>query len=193
MESDCRDHPRLRGEYTLRNKSSFRCMGSPPLARGIRRISRWGKRSTGITPACAGNTTSGQTVITAVWDHPRLRGEYSALDALNLFGVGSPPLARGILGNELTPLWKTGITPACAGNTPPAVIWRGTTRDHPRLRGEYDYCYSILEVPAGSPPLARGIRKPPAVCPWLQGITPACAGNTLKRIPYLQPFLNLYL
>ena len=111
------DHPRLRGEYgNIAGKWDTR-MGSPPLARGIRRISRWGKRSTGITPACAGNTTSGQTVITAVWDHPRLRGEYSALDALNLFGVGSPPLARGILGNELTPLWKTGITPACAGNT----------------------------------------------------------------------------
>ena len=118
------DHPRLRGEYgNIAGKWDTR-MGSPPLARGIRRISRWGKRSTGITPACAGNTTSGQTVITAVWDHPRLRGEYSALDALNLFGVGSPPLARGILGNELTPLWKTGITPACAGNTVRKLLCR---------------------------------------------------------------------
>ena len=147
------DHPRLRGEYgNIAGKWDTR-MGSPPLARGIRRISRWGKRSTGITPACAGNTTSGQTVITAVWDHPRLRGEYSALDALNLFGVGSPPLARGILGNELTPLWKTGITPACAGNTRKLRMMRGCGGDHPRLRGEYTKKNPIFTAFSQSLPL----------------------------------------
>ena len=148
----------MRGEYPVVVTASVVVTGSPPLARGIRRISRWGKRSTGITPACAGNTTSGQTVITAVWDHPRLRGEYSALDALNLFGVGSPPLARGILGNELTPLWKTGITPACAGNTRKLRMMRGCGGDHPRLRGEYVSCRVLLNEEEGSPPLARGIQ-----------------------------------
>ena len=147
------DHPRLRGEYTLRNKSSFRCMGSPPLARGIRKYCREMGYTTGITPACAGNTTSGQTVITAVWDHPRLRGEYSALDALNLFGVGSPPLARGILGNELTPLWKTGITPACAGNTSIRNRQYIILRDHPRLRGEYTKKNPIFTAFSQSLPL----------------------------------------
>ena len=167
------DHPRLRGEYTLRNKSSFRCMGSPPLARGIRKYCREMGYTHGITPACAGNTqnltlgeaidrdhprlrgntTSGQTVITAVWDRPRLRGEYSALDALNLFGVGSPPLARGILGNELTPLWKTGITPACAGNTSIRNRQYIILRDHPRLRGEYTKKNPIFTAFSQSLPL----------------------------------------
>ena len=160
-------------------------MGSPPLARGIRRISRWGKRSTGITPACAGNTTSGQTVITAVWDHPRLRGEYSALDALNLFGVGSPPLARGILGNELTPLWKTGITPACAGNTKRLRDNLVSRRDHPRLRGEYSKVRVTNQSHSGSPPLARGIHARGDHREPHSGITPACAGNTYRRDCFL--------
>ena len=126
------DHPRLRGEYTLRNKSSFRCMGSPPLARGIRKYCR----EMGYTH---------------------------------------------------------GITPACAGNTQNLTLGEAIDRDHPRLRGEYFYCESLRMEVVGSPPLARGIHSKFTTNSTTSRITPACAGNTLKRIPYLQPFLNLYL
>ena len=51
-----RDHPRLRGEYMVRLKSSGNARGSPPLARGIRTDTCDPELTKGITPACAGNT-----------------------------------------------------------------------------------------------------------------------------------------
>ena len=142
-----------------------------------------------------------------------MRGEYRQRTHRPDSVLGSPPLARGILNCHLQIFLINGITPACAGNT-----WQGdkvqpTTKDHPRLRGEYIKRGKIFSDGLGSPPLARGI-------PWCQirrhfmtGITPACAGNTrnrksyyraiwdhprlrgeyTKKIPYLQPFPDLHL
>ena len=72
-------------------------MGSPPLARGIRKYCREMGYTHGITPACAGNTqnlTLGEAIDR---DHPRLRGEYSEMSLHHYGKPGSPPLARGIL------------------------------------------------------------------------------------------------
>ena len=50
-----------------------------------------------ITPACAGNTSSGSSSLKAAWDHPRVCGEYiqTLIDCAT--DVGSPPRVRGIL------------------------------------------------------------------------------------------------
>ena len=56
-------------------------------------------------------------------------------------------------------------------------------RDHPRLRGEYALPDFPEECGQGSPPLARGIHVRISRLFRTAGITPACAGNTLK-IPY---------
>ena len=91
-------------------------------------------------------------------DHPRLRGEY--------------PYKPG------DPIRLMGITPACAGNTAGGAPDLRCNRDHPRLRGEYLFQrYNGLHS-AGSPPLARGILISASDCGLLDGITPACAGNT---------------
>ena len=71
-----RDHPRLRGEYSIAVISDFPAPGSPPLARGIHLTAVLRVKRHGITPACAGNTC-----LICLWkrsarDHPRLRGEY---------------------------------------------------------------------------------------------------------------------
>ena len=50
------DHPRLRGEYLKKQIRRHTAMGSPPLARGIRSKQRLRLPTSGITPACAGNT-----------------------------------------------------------------------------------------------------------------------------------------
>ena len=172
----------MRGEYVCFH-SVIRCMpGSPPLARGILCDNAHINKVDRITPACAGNTASGRTARIPYLDHPRLRGEYGDMSCNPQVVMGSPPLARGILNCHLQIFLINGITPACAGNT-----WQGdkvqpTTKDHPRLRGEYIKRGKIFSDGLGSPPLARGI-------PWCQirrhfmtGITPACAGNTIKNL-----------
>ena len=111
------DHPRLRGEYCLTAMQNRIPPGSPPLARGIPRSMGMHGRDRGITPACAGNTSS-------------QRGSIKSLS-------GSPPLARGILYIFSGCSRQSGITPACAGNTWMQLCDWIKQRDHPRLRGEY--------------------------------------------------------
>jgi len=75
-----------------------------------------------------------------------------------------------------------GITPACAGNTLWCFLFDDGKRDHPRMRGEYLRESAYTQERQGSPPHARGIRKA-TDAPWLsEGITPACAGNTMSPV-----------
>ena len=93
-----RDHPRLRGEYNDVTENGIVLLGSPPLARGIHDIIAQMIAPPRITPACAGNTHPVPSFIRRLWDHPRLRGEYS------------------VCHTALYCIYR--ITPACAGNTP---------------------------------------------------------------------------
>ena len=112
-----RDHPRLRGEYYLIVHKYLPIPGSPPLARGIRAYQSVNGYRSRITPACAGNTVLMAACPQAPGDHPRLRGEYYYDLTLGEGGVGSPPLARGILECLDSRSSRMRITPACAGNT----------------------------------------------------------------------------
>ena len=168
----------MRGEYWKFWKFRQDWKGLPPLARGIRARRREPRQRSGITPACAGNTSVACPTKNALKDHPRLRGEYHPAQNFILLGWGSPPLARGIHRQAILSLPNHGITPACAGNTPLIrlrALWSG---DHPRLRGEYQCCGITPNLSVGSPPLARGIQE--KVINTIPGfrITPACAGNT---------------
>ena len=91
------DHPRLRGEYLLALSHTVREQGSPPLARGVPCFHTSFAIYRGITPACAGSTSSSGTGNAFRRDHPRLRGEYNADECTRLGIPGSPPLARGVL------------------------------------------------------------------------------------------------
>ena len=107
IENHCRgqkygDHPRLRGEYSKLGTYPHQGQGSPPLARGIRRSRVFLSRSSGITPACAGNTHKSLKTLALPRDHPRLRGEYIHRLGGRFRGEGSPPLARGIPGRSCT-------------------------------------------------------------------------------------------
>src|SRR5699024_3627867 len=92
-------------------------IGSPPLARGILRVSDPSGCVEGITPARAGNTYGFRFMIKSTWDHPRSRGEYHPMRTVQTLSTGSPPLARGILYWKAGNWKKYGITPARAGNT----------------------------------------------------------------------------
>ena len=114
-----------------------------------------------------------------MWDHPRLRGEYSWSYGLSKWNSGSPPLARGVRNGGITWRYGTGITPACAGSTFTNAFTKTFNRDHPRLRGEYLLIRFTVERLTGSPPLARGVHDFNGGKLRQHGITPACAGSTI--------------
>ena len=147
----------MRGEYQFCVALVGVAVGSPPLARGIQRKATGYRSGTGITPACAGNTSIFCRDIYMQMDHPRLRGEYVHHHHSRRSGKGSPPLARGIPLYNCTTMFPVGITPACAGNTLQMPLMRDITKDHPRLRGEYFLPIVVFDCIVGSPPLARGI------------------------------------
>ena len=174
------DHPRLRGKDCILARGIIPQVGSPPLARERRNLSRRLCLMSGITPACAGKTWRiyGHRVFS--WDHPRLRGKDPLTSISTRCFSGSPPLAR----ERQTTLPRHGqgrrITPACAGKTIARYLRTIANEDHPRLRGKDRKFELPNETGAGSPPLARERLIANAVRYMPTGITPACAGKTVK-------------
>ena len=181
----------MRGEQTHLRGLCGASGGSPPLARGTVRVYCPLTAYLGITPACAGNSATGAEAKNAPWDHPRLRGEQSVLARGKAPRVGSPPLARGTVRAHNTVLPHRGITPACAGNRYRSLPLVGSVEDHPRLRGEQVAVVRHNALEVGSPPLARGTEHSATWRGGLTGITPACAGNRLKKDLLYLVFYNI--
>ena len=112
-----RDHPRLRGEKTRQCNCVEPVRGSPPLARGKVGRDNSFRPAGRITPACAGKSSLYMQTAVLCRDHPRLRGEKQKVKASNAPYPGSPPLARGKVGNITSEHNALGITPACAGKS----------------------------------------------------------------------------
>ena len=163
--------------------------GSPPHARGRRPACRASSRTDGITPACAGKTNASISDRPSRRDHPRMRGEDLHV-AENDGGVrGSPPHARGRLGNTHSLRSCQRITPACAGKTTTHLAGATGRRDHPRMRGEDRERSTLSARCRGSPPHARGRPSQLRRLAFSCRITPACAGKT-RTSPYPQLFGN---
>ena len=120
------DHPRMRGEDTIRAAQQHYGQGSPPHARGRRSHMNSGGIITGITPACAGKTPTALSNRRGQGDHPRMRGEDMPNSIFSPTSLGSPPHARGRLFFVVVAVLAVGITPACAGKTMTSeyVVWR---------------------------------------------------------------------
>ena len=97
--------------------------------------------------------------------------------------LGSPPRVRGTgripsgLGVGL------GITPACAGNSMTRICPARWRRDHPRVCGEQSFFNILHNNRIGSPPRVRGTGGKYPEKAAIDGITPACAGNSQREIP----------
>ena len=175
-------HPRLRGEDSSVKSEETMFSGSPPLARGRPelRAARWSHRR--LTPACAGKTLDHVRPCPYLQAHPRLRGEDLSGILILICDVGSPPLARGRRNFIRFILPVKRLTPACAGKTYQMGGRRAYTKAHPRLRGEDYPGITTICFDEGSPPLARGrLSSVHLLCETL-GLTPACAGKTLKIV-----------
>ena len=111
------DHPRVCGENVTGAKSTTISAGSPPRVRGklLTRITI--KKTSRITPACAGKTLKLKFPIRSPKDHPRVCGE----NCRNLQELdrrkGSPPRVRGKQSAGIADASPIRITPACAGKT----------------------------------------------------------------------------
>ena len=92
--------------------------------------------------------------------------------------IGSSPLARGIRAGPVLSLRHARFIPAGAGNTAPVLRGCAGLPVHPRWRGEYASIASTCNRPAGSSPLARGIRPLYRLARERGRFIPAGAGNT---------------
>ena len=111
------DHPRSRGVYWSTRQFPGAIVGSSPLARGLRAL--WNEQYDieGIIPARAGFTRYPRKGNDHNSDHPRSRGVYPFLMAFRTSGLGSSPLARGLLTRISVVPIVGGIIPARAGFT----------------------------------------------------------------------------
>ena len=94
--------------------------------------------------------------------------------------LGSPPRVRGKVHPFVAEVRPFGITPACAGKSGLYRGCRSPGRDHPRVCGEKTMIPQEFGASLGSPPRVRGkglLFTPPVL---IFGITPACAGKSLR-------------
>ena len=153
-------HPRMRGEDTSSPFRETAMSGSPPHARGRRSRGDRPVKRCRLTPACAGKTRRPRSERGHLPAHPRMRGEDSCGASPSVSSTGSPPHARGRCWRTRRGGLLCRLTPACAGKTVVGVPTAARLRAHPRMRGE-DASFAWVEgKKAGSPPHARGRRRP---------------------------------
>ena len=153
-------------------------LGSSPHTRGAPMTSMCGVGIHGIIPAYAGSTSTAQPTVPASKDHPRIRGEHGDGELAALREIGSSPHTRGARRIRMSGVGRCRIIPAYAGSTGRGGRRAGTSRDHPRIRGEHAPGYQAIERASGSSPHTRGAQ-------WSAGrrsracrIIPAYAGST---------------
>ena len=174
------DHPRVCGEKKRLQPTITAQPGSPPRMRGKAIQSRPDYPDNGITPAYAGKSPQGLRTAVHSRDHPRVCGEKARTLIVQNEPQGSPPRMRGKALTDPCIALCHGITPACAGKRRSIGRLSQPTRDHPRVCGEK--CSSVRSAShrRGSPPRMRGKDLPFTCDCESTGITPACAGKSLR-------------
>ena len=112
-----KDHLRVCGADQVPLRRDASAGGSPPRVRSRPRVGRPGERSTGITSACAEQTTHGQGSGSDSGDHLRVCGADERCPVDHVGGVGSPPRVRSRHSHIPRPDKKVRITSACAEQT----------------------------------------------------------------------------
>ena len=134
----------------------------------------------GITPAYAGKSRARRTASSTSWDHPRVcREKYGRFDR-RCSRAGSPPRVRGKEKHHPFLPEQHGITPACAGKSATLSRMVKYMWDHPRVCGEKSMSAVQTLDRMGSPPRVRGKASTALYIVVIVGITPACAGKSLR-------------
>ena len=165
------------GEQSAPARGCPEAGGSPPRVRGTVLSELQEPRLSGITPACAGNSSSAASSTSPSQDHPRVCGEQMTSRGCPRGCAGSPPRVRGTVRRLKKKLIICRITPACAGNSARTPWQLFGNQDHPRVCGEQIKGRFEERENEGSPPRVRGTGNFSAADARPIGITPACAGN----------------
>ena len=136
----------------------------------------------GLIPACAGKTTRPMQAITGRWAHPRVCGENRPWSYRGASNMGSSPRVRGKRMVWLLCRGLPGLIPACAGKTLMQVIAPKSPTAHPRVCGENPRRQTSTRSAVGSSPRVRGKLLWADEDYQLDGLIPACAGKTRRRI-----------
>ena len=177
-----KDHPRIRGEHQVGVDLLEILPGSSPHTRGALDRIRRHLHDIGIIPAYAGSTRLACAHEQLRRDHPRIRGEHHRGASICTSASGSSPHTRGAQfpggGGE----GDLGIIPAYAGSTCRGATAGGSTRDHPRIRGEHKCGSREKTANPGSSPHTRGARADRFDGDGLCRIIPAYAGSTFRGV-----------
>ena len=95
---------------------------------------------------------------------------------------GSPPHVRGLPADIFRFFALDRITPACAGTTLKPLAMELKGEDHPRMCGDYGHDQLTGADRRGSPPHVRGLLDHRHGIGQHIGITPACAGTTVRQL-----------
>ena len=162
---------------------SPRDSGSSPHTRGAPKRAFKNARIVRIIPAYAGSTPASPPLAARVADHPRIRGEHSAIWRPGASEPGSSPHTRGALVVfSLDPHFRR-IIPAYAGSTRAVHLPTRVPADHPRIRGEHARMRGFRVLARGSSPHTRGARPGRRALLLRRGIIPAYAGSTRPTSP----------
>ena len=154
--------------------------GSSPLTRGKHLPAYWVPAHAGLIPAHAGKTPQTVSACRRSRAHPRSRGE-NVEGCFSCHGlIGSSPLTRGKLPEELSIVWRPRLIPAHAGKTTRSTRRHFPPWAHPRSRGENWLAFCAAWSFSGSSPLTRGKREGPGLQDDVHGLIPAHAGKTSR-------------
>ena len=172
------DHLRVCGADLTVKTENLPSSGSPPRVRSRQSSAAAVRWYSGITSACAEQTT--RWLCRASWpsDHLRVCGADRPLTLTRTPVLGSPPRVRSRRRSDLTSAYQARITSACAEQT--AIRWKSSTSrwDHLRVCGadQRSTCRSSQHY--GSPPRVRSRPQASGRPVSHDGITSACAEQT---------------
>ena len=172
------DHPRIRGEHSMRHLRYGVVWGSSPHTRGAPVRVDGADHVGRIIPAYAGSTRRRPDRTSWIQDHPRIRGEHPAEHPLAAYASGSSPHTRGARADQAGRPLARRIIPAYAGSTVRHVVHVGPPPDHPRIRGEHGVLRGGPAVGEGSSPHTRGAPQARLRRRLRERIIPAYAGST---------------
>ena len=132
----------------------------------------------GLIPAHAGKTLADVVRAIVGGAHPRACGENGGTGA-DLFGfAGSSPRMRGKPRLATVSAMRSGLIPAHAGKTFPALMVSFKVGAHPRACGENANRLSVNTDQSGSSPRMRGKRSLDRCLVKAERLIPAHAGKT---------------
>ena len=152
-------------------------MGPSPRVRGSPAHAAAAQTLRGSIPACAGKPCGRRSKQWSAGVHPRVCGEASVEPWRGGAAAGPSPRVRGSRTTGISPVFRSGSIPACAGKPSSTSCWCCCRRVHPRVCGEAARCPRVGENRPGPSPRVRGSRCRARGSRLSSGSIPACAGK----------------